>query len=89
MGLDVKNVGLAEETVDDFKAVDMRLYQHAPREKRIITCATLKDHDSKRGNRFSVTLCSGSGIWMWPEITALVFPRHQWTIHQSDSPSPR
>ena len=51
---------MSQETVDDFEEMDRILYQsHAPKEKRRTTCATLRDLDSRRGNKWSVTSIRG------------------------------
>ena len=62
MELDIRNAGMPQETVDDFKKWTgdcTRCSTHAPRDKRRTTSATLKDQDSRRGSKWSVTSIRG------------------------------
>ena len=69
MELDIRNAGMSQETVDDFKDMD-----RTPKEKRGTPSATLKDQDSRRGSKWSVmtgltiashVVVSVCLLWIW------------------------
>ena len=62
MELDIRNSGMSQKTVNDFKEVGQETLPDAHfmhPEQRRTTSATLKDQDSRRGSKWSVTSIRG------------------------------